>query len=158
MIMCAKPPTQAPKGESQPAVATTANLVFANLTATCPFTSPPRGTGTVGGEEWPYSPDISTASCPGLCNVNFNCDSSRIHTCHFGPKAGELRDCPETSTALDHHRTCGALSRVKADDFVSDFGLDLLPLEFCLLGLVLLPSLCLALVELPMGLETYLMA
>ena len=34
----------------------------------------------------------------------------------------EWRDCPETSTALDHHRTCGALSRVKADDLVSDFG------------------------------------
>ena len=83
-----------------------------------------RDRNAVGGEEWPYSPDISTASCPGLCNVNFNCDSSRIHTCHFGPKAGgkEWRDCPETSTALDHHRTCGALSRVKADDFVSDFG------------------------------------
>ena len=83
-----------------------------------------RDRNAVGGEEWPYSPDISTAPCPGLCNVNFSCDSSRIHTCHFGPKAGgkEWRDCPETSTALDHHRTCGALSRVKADDFVSDFG------------------------------------
>ena len=83
-----------------------------------------RDRNAVGGEEWPYSPDISTAPCPGLCNVNFNCNSSRIHTCHFGPKVGgkEWRDCPETSTALDHHRTCGALSRVKADDFVSDFG------------------------------------
>ena len=74
-----------------------------------PFHSPfVRDRDAVGGEERPYSPDISTAACPGPCNVHINCDSSRMQPCQFGLEAcgREWRDCPETSMASDHHPTC----------------------------------------------------
>ena len=69
-----------------------------------------------GGKEWSYSSDISTAACPGLCNINCNCDSSRAQHCHMGPEAcgQERRDCSETSTALDLRSTCACPSSSEA--------------------------------------------
>ena len=60
-----------------------------------------------GGAEWPYSPNISTALCPSCCHLNCHCDYSRKHHCNYGQEARgqERRDCPETSTAFDHHPT-----------------------------------------------------